>query len=158
MTTKVRGIAFILLGLAALAAGSSRVPFHAMGIPLGAILLLLGASAFSNAGQLARALRPLVKASVRVEVWGAPLPGSTEGVFEIDSVLAYGAGLLFYLRPAGGGPRSLLKVAQPSAQRLEGGNVEIDGARYVSWAGTKLKRIEGTTAPALMLRRTGPNS
>src|SRR6266487_2447600 len=110
MTAKTRGIALLLLGLAALAVGSSHVPFHAMGIPLGALFLLFGASAFSNASQIARTLRPLVKSSVRVEVWGAPLPGSTDGAFEIDSVSAYGAGLLFYLRPAGGGARSLLKV------------------------------------------------
>ncbi|MGZ5475857.1 MAG: hypothetical protein ACXW29_05390, partial [Thermoanaerobaculia bacterium] len=89
---------------------------------------------------------------VRVEAWGMPLPASSEAIFEIDSVAAFGAGLLIHLRPGSGGRRrSLLKVAQPRSASVGEGRIEIGEAAYVSWAGTKIKRATGTNVPALKL-------
>jgi hypothetical protein len=146
-----RGILFTVLGLAGLAAALLASQWRFASIGLAAVFLLLGGTAFSNATQIARSLRPFVKASVRVEVWSAPLPASSGAVFEIDSVSAFGAGLLIYLRATPGGPRSLLKVAQPGSARLEEDRIEIGEASYVSWAGTKLKPALDSTAPALVL-------
>ena len=86
-----------------------------------------------------------------------PLPASGEPIFEIDSISAFGAGLLIHLRAASGGPRSLLKIAQPGSARLEGDRLEIGQAAYVSFAGTKLRPAAGKTEPALVLfRRADP--
>ncbi|MGZ8829248.1 MAG: hypothetical protein ACXW2Q_02605, partial [Thermoanaerobaculia bacterium] len=106
----------------------------------------------SHANRLAGSLRPFLKKSVRVEAWGMPLPASSEAIFEIDSVAAFGAGLLIHLRPGSGGRRrSLLKVAQPRSASVSEGRIEIGEAAYVSWAGTKIKRATGTNVPALKL-------
>ena len=73
-------------------------------------------------------------------------------MFEIDSVAAFGAGLLIHVRAAAGGPRILLKVAQPHAAIVREDRVEIGNAAYVSWAGGRLKRNVDPHVPALVLR------
>lgn len=156
MNLKIRGALFIIFGLAGFAAALLNTQFHFLGVGVAVVCFLIAGTVFSKAYQLANSLRPFVKKFVRVEVWGIPLPASSEAIFEIDSVSAFGAGLLIHLRATSGGPRSLLKVAQPKSARLEEGRIEIGEAAYVSWAGTKLKPAVGTNMPALAFL-TWPN-
>ena len=81
-----------------------------LGIVAGALFLLLGGTVLNTANQLSHSLHHLEKKTVRVEVRGMPLPASDGGVFVIDSIVAFGEALLIHLRPASGGPRTLLKV------------------------------------------------
>ena len=101
-------------------------------------------------GGITDLLRPFVKKSVRVEVWGVPLADST---FEIDSAYRFGAGLLIFLRSASGGRRTLLKVAQPKSASISEDRVEISDARYVQWAGRKLERTAGIIAVVIAVQR-----
>ncbi|MDQ2979516.1 MAG: hypothetical protein M3R62_09855 [Acidobacteriota bacterium] len=151
MTFKVRGIVLGILGLAGLAIALLNVQFRFLGLAVGFIFLFLAGTVFSKASRIANSLRPFVQKPVRVEVWGLPLPASGEALFEVDSIAAFGAGLLIHLRATSGGPRSLLKVAQPGSARLEDGRIEIGEAAYVSWAGTKLKPGVGGRVPAVVL-------
>ena len=89
---------------------------------------------------------------MRIEVWGNAIPDASQPLFEIDSISAVGAGLLIQVRAAAGGPRILLKVAQPHAATVEDARVEIDDAAYVSWAGGRLKRSSDAHVPAVVLR------
>jgi hypothetical protein len=57
--------------------------------------------------------------------------------------------LLIHLRPAGGGERHLLKIAQPKDFHVAPDHLSIGQAAYVSWAGTRLPRQD--TRPALHL-------
>ena len=148
---RIRGILFTLLGLTGIAAALLNAQWSLPGIGVGLVFFFLAGTTFSRASQIARSLRPFVKESVRVEVWGVPLPASGESVFEIDSISAIGAGLLIQLRATSGGRRSLLKVAQPGSARLEEGRIEIGEARYVSWAGKKLRPAVGKKLSALVL-------
>ena len=148
---RMRGILFVILALAGFAVASLNTQWHLLGVGVGLVFFFLGATAFSQAAQVASSLRPFVKESVRVEVWGVPLPASDGAPFEVDSIAAFGAGLLIHLRATPGGPRSLLKVAQPGSVRLEESRIEIREAAYVSWAGTKRKPAVGKRMPALVL-------
>ena len=122
-----------------------------------ALLLFMIVALFAAATLLGRAnrnrklIKPFVKSAVRVEVWGAPLVGTGE-VFEVESVLAFGVGLLIRLRPAAGGRAAILKVAQPSVATVERGRVAIGTAAYVSWGGVKIKRAAGAVGPAVVMR------
>ena len=145
----LRGIVFVLVGLASLVIAVLIAQFRFVPIAIGFGCLVVAGSMFSNAGQLAPSLRPFVKRPVRAAVWGAPLPAPTAPRFELESVSAVGAGLLLYLRAIPSGPRTLLKVAQPGSARLDGSRLEIGEARYVSWAGARLKPQVGK--PALVL-------
>ena len=148
---KWRGIFFAICGLAALAVAIFNPHLHLLTVGVAFACFLIAGSVFSNANRLAGSLRPFLKKSVRVEAWGMALPASNEAIFEIDSVSAFGAGLLIYLRPGSGGRRSLLKVAQPRSASVSEGRIEIGEAAYVSWAGKKIKRAAGTNVPALKL-------
>lgn len=151
MNLEIRGVLFTILGLAGLAAALLNPQFRFLGVAVGVIFFFLAGTGFSKANQIAISLRPFVKKPIRVEVWGMPLPASGEAILEVDSVKAFGAALLIHLRATSGGPRTLLKVAQPKSSRLEEGRIEIGEAAYVSWAGTKLKPAVGTNMPALVL-------
>jgi len=120
-------------------------------ILVAAVLLFIAGTANSKATRISRSLRPFVKRAVRMEVWGNAIPDSSGRVVEIDSIAAFGAGLLIYVRAASGGPRILLKVAQPHAATVREDRVEIDDAAYVSFAGGRLKRSSDTHVPALVL-------
>lgn len=148
-TFHLRGIAFFAAGLAALMIAVLVTPFRFVAVIIALLAFLFGGTALSNAGRLATSLAPFVKRSVRVQVWGAPLPDSDDALFEIDSIKAVGAGLLIHLRRNSGGARTLLKVAQPGPARVEEEDVEISDARYVSWAGTRLKPDSGHPAVVL---------
>lgn len=82
-------------------------------------------------------------------VWDAPLPGSGDAHYEAVSIVAFGAALLIHLRAVPGGPRILLKVAQPGSGRVEGNRLELADARYISWNGTRLPRSAGIAALVL---------
>ena len=151
MTHRIRGIGFVVLGLAGLAGALFDARLRLPGVGAAVIFLFLASTVFSRASRIAASLTPLVKKSVRVEIWGLPLPAPGEVMFEIDAVSAFGVGLLIHLRAIPGGPRSLLKVAQPGPAKLEEGRIEIGEAAYVSWAGTRLKRAVGNMAPAVVL-------
>jgi hypothetical protein len=116
-----------------------------------AVLLFIAATFNSKATRISRSLRPFVKRSVRIEVWGNAIPDSSGPLFEIDSIAALGAGLLIHVRAASGGPRMLLKVAQPRTATVREDRVEIDDAAYVSFAGGRLKRSVDTRLPAVVL-------
>ena len=113
------------------------------------IAFFIAGTALSKATRFKKLLRPFVKRNVSVEVWGAPVPDSSRPLFEIDSISAFGAGLLIHLRASNGGPRVLLKVAQPVSASVHDDRIEISDAAYVSFAGTRLRRA--ITAPALSL-------
>lgn len=147
----LRLIAFLAVGMAALAAAMLTTQFRFLAVFIAAVAFLLGGTAFSNAGRLARSLAPFVKRSVRVKVWGAPLTATDDSPLEIGSIMAAGAGLLIYLRTGPNGKRTLLKVAQPGSARVEADRVEISEARYVSWGGTKLQPAAGHPAVVLSI-------
>jgi hypothetical protein len=154
---RVRGIACAILGVAGFAVGFLCPQFQLPGLGAGVIFFFLAASSLSTAAHLARALAPWVNSCVHIEVWGRPLPDSSEKRFEIDSIVAFGAGLLIRVHEtASGGSRSLLKIAQPRSGSLGPDRVEIPDARYVSWAGRKLPPDTETKMPALVLTRLIP--
>jgi hypothetical protein len=122
-----------------------------MWILAAAALLLVAGTANSKAMRISRSLRPFVKTIVRVEVWGNAIPDSSRPMFEIDSIAVFGAGLLIHMRSTSGGPRMLLKIAQPRSATVLEDRVEIRGAAYVSWAGGRLKRSVDAQVPAVVL-------
>jgi hypothetical protein len=146
----VRGLLFILLGLAGIGVGLLAGEFRFFGTAVAMFSFFLASSLLGKAGRLAAALQPLVGSTVRVEVWGTPFPAAS-ATFDVDSITGFGAGLLIHLQPASGGRGSVLKVAQPRSERLEGDRIEIGAAAYVQWAGTRLKPPAGTSAPALVI-------
>lgn len=115
------------------------------------IAFFIAGTALSKATRFKKLLRPFVKRNVSIEVWGVPVPDSSRPLFEIDSISALGAGLLIYLRASTGGPRVLLKVAQPVSATAHEDHIEISDARYVSFAGMKLKRAGGSNAVDLIV-------
>lgn len=145
----VRGLAFLALVLATISAALLTSQFTFIAVAISAVAFLLAGSVLSNAGQIASSLRPFVRRSVHVAVWGQSLPATDAAAFQVDSIRALGAGLLIHLRPGLGQPHTLLKVAQPSAARPEDDRIEIAKARYVSWGGVKLK--PNAAHPALSL-------
>ena len=115
-----------------------------MGIALTFIRALFGK------GPIVSALHPFVGHAVRVMVWGAQI--IDESPLIVDSVRSFGAGLLIFIRRGAGGPRTLLKVAQPKHLSVVDGRVEIAQARYVSWGGRKLTMTPGVAAVTIERR------
>ena len=130
---------------------SLAVPMAFMWILVAAALLLVVGTANSKAMRISRSLRAFVKKVMRVEVWGNAIPDSSRPTFEIESIAAFGAGLLIHVRATSGGPRILLKVAQPRSVTVLEDRVEIHAAAYVSWAGGRLKRSVDAQVPAVVL-------
>lgn len=135
-------------GLAAIAAAAmtGKSGFLALGV----LLLLPVATSLGQAGRLAASLRGFERRPVRAIVWGAPLPSAatTAVALQVDSIGAVGAGLLIYLSDSARS-RTLLKVAQPRAWRVEDGRLVIGEAAYVQWAGKRLARSDGVAAVVL---------
>ena len=150
-TNHTPGVLLVALGFAGAILAAVAPQFRLVGLGMGLVGFFGASTLFGTAGRIARSLRPFIGRTVRVEVWGTPLPGSDGNVFEIDSVLAAGVGLLIYLRPASGGPRTLLKVAQPTSARWNADDLEIGAAGYVSWADRKLKPIDAMHRSAVVL-------
>jgi len=147
----VRGIAFILLALAGFWVGLQGGEYRPFGAGFALLGLFFAATFLGRAGRIAVALRPVVGRTVRVQVWGAPLPGSGELLFDASAIIALGAGLLLHLQPESGEAGAILKVAQPGAENLGDERIEIGTAAYVQWAGRKVERPPGSIAPALAL-------
>lgn len=145
-----RGALFVVLGLIGVAIGLNAAEYRPFGVALAMLSFALGASLLGKAGRLSAALRPLVGRSVRVEVWGEPLPGPHDGLFDVESITGIGAGLYFRLAgPDDSG--GILKIAQPDAETLADERIEIGAASYVQWARKTLARPADTRAPALAL-------
>lgn len=116
------------------------------------IAFLVAGTAMSGANRIADSLAGFVGKRVAVDVWGAPLPASGDGHLVVESVTAFGAGLLIRLRAGADNPGVLLKVAQPRADMVSGELAEIHEAAYVSWAGTRLTRGARGQAPAVTIK------
>ena len=101
--------------------------------------------------QLARAIEPVIRQCTRGEVWGAPLFATRDVIYEVESVSGLFAGLKLCLRPASGGDRRVLKIAQPGGVTVETGRLQIVHARYISWGRVKFKPARGEAKPALVL-------
>jgi hypothetical protein len=143
-----RGAFFLVLGLIGVGIGLNAAEYRPFGVALAMLSFALGASLLGKAGRLSAALRPLVGRTVRVEVWGEPLPGPHGGLYDVESVTGIGAGLYFRLAgPDDSG--GVLKIAQPDAEALADERIEIRAASYVQWARKTLARPAGTRAPAL---------
>ena len=150
-SNRARGIVVAAAGAAGLVLASSVPRLRPVGLTLGLLFLFLAGTAFGRASGLATSLRPFVGRPVRVEVWGASLPGSGEARYEVASIMAFGAALLIHLRAVPGGRRILLKVAQPGSGRVEDNHLEVADARYISWNGTRLPRSVGVAALVLAM-------
>ena len=147
-----RGVVFVILGLAGVWVGVQAAELRVFGVALAMLSLFLASSFLGRAGRLANALRPLVGRTVRVEIWGMPPPGAHDALFDVNSITGFGAGLIFHFLPESDGPGTVLKVAQPGAERLEDSRITIGTAAYVSWDGKKVEPPAGTTAPPVALR------
>ncbi len=147
---KLRGVLFAILGLASVAAAVRTTRFNFLAIAAGLLFFLLAATSLSNAGRIAASMRHVVGKAVRVQIWGEALPTAGASLI-VHSILAASAGLLLFLKAPPDGPRMILKVAQPTSWRLEGGNLEIDAARYVSFRGVKKRKITGKPALSLTI-------
>jgi hypothetical protein len=145
------GAFLVFLGLALAAAAFVSSRDRILGPILGLPLIYFGGSILGRTGRLARSLQAFVNNSVRVEVWNAPLPASDGASFRIDSVTLLGVGLWIYMRSIPGGPRTKLKIAQPTALRLRGGHAEIDFAGYAQWASARVKSPQGKRAPGTIV-------
>jgi len=149
MSSTIRGTLLALAGVAALAVAALVPALRPTALVVALLSLFLAGTSLSRATRIAGSLPPLAKTPVQVLVWGHALPGET--ALQVDSVRSFGAALLLHLRPAEGGARRLLKVAQPGPGRVGPGRLEIAEARYISWAGTKLPRDAERQQPALIL-------
>jgi len=103
------------------------------------ILFLAGANLFGPVSRLAGELSPLKGKTVRVKVWGTELG---DAGFEVKSIRALGAGLHLYLRPLPNGPVTHLKIAQPRGTVVGATGAEITTAKYIQWAGRKIRKPE----------------
>ena len=113
-TLNWRGFVFVFLGLAGVWVGLQAAEYRPFGVALAMFSFFLAGSFLGKSGRLAAALAPLVGRTVRVEVWGMPLPEAGDALFDINSITGFGASLLLHLLPESGGPGSVLKVAQPA--------------------------------------------
>lgn len=149
MSSTIRGTLLAAAGVTGLAVAALIPAFRQPALVVALILLFLAATSLSRATRIAGSLPPLANRPVQVQVWGNALAAET--ALEVDSIRAFGAALLIHLRPAGGGARHLLKVAQPGPGRVQPGRLEIPHAAYISWAGTRLHRDVERQQTALVL-------
>jgi len=89
--------------------------------------------------------------NVCVQVWGLDLDASPGSRFTVHAVQAVGPGLHVYLRPVPNGSPIHLKVAQPLGTEISNVGFEISKAKYVQWAGSKIKKVEGEMALKLIV-------
>ena len=153
------GLPLILLGVASgILWMSGRWPYPFAPV-IALFLLLIGTTLLiSKVGQLARRMRPLLGKNVRVQVWGSDLADSPGSRFTVHAVQAVGAGLHVYLRPVPNGSPKHLKVAQPLGTEISNVGFEISKAKYVQWAGSKIKKVEGEMALKLIVNDESPTS
>lgn len=132
--SRMLGAVFGLVGLGALATLSLA------GIGVAVVAFLVAGTAMSGANRIASSLVGFVGKRVIVDAWGAPIPVTGGSYLVVESVTAFGAGLLIRLRVGADGNGVLLKMAQPRAATVGDEIAEIREAAYVSWGGTKLTR------------------
>src|ERR1700694_2791883 len=151
------GLALVLAGAAlGVLWMSGRLPHP--GAPVVALFLFLaGTSLFSKVSGLAEKMRPLLGKNVRVQVWGSDLPGNPGSRFAVCPVRARGFGLHVLLRPWLDGGPTHLKVAQPRETTIGDAGLKIGEAKYVQWAGTKIKKVEGEMALVLIVNGGSPD-
>ena len=146
------GLPLILLGVTSgILWISGRWP-HPFALVVALFLLLTGTSLFiSKVGELAKRMHPLVGKNVRARVWGLDLAGSPGSRFTIYAVRALGAGLHVFLCPLPDGSPIHLKVAQPLGTQISNVGLEISEAKYIQWAGSKIKKVQGERALKLIV-------
>ena len=118
--------------------------------------LLLVASRISHAGRLAAALHDLPFRVVQVQVWGTPLTLGHDTGFRVETVRAFGAAVLIWLRPLSEGRPILLKIAQPRPALMQGQTIEIRQARYVQWNNRQLPPVADSPAVKIEVRPEQP--
>jgi hypothetical protein len=144
MYPKFVGIAVVFAGVAlGIVWLSGRIAHQFLPV-LALLLFLAGISFFGKTNQFAQRLQPLVGRSVRVLAWDSELPGHSAATFIVQSVRALGAGLHLYLRPLPQGAPIHLKIAQPRAATVDDAGVTIREAKYVQWAGRKVRKSQAT--------------
>ena len=151
MRRRVLGILFVTIGMAGFAIALVNPSFGTIGVVLGLGSFFAAGTLFGKGHKVVTALQPFVSKLVRVEIWGVEPPSLSNGSYRIDSMSAIGAGLHIFLQAVSGGPLTDLKVAQPERMKLEDGRFEVPEAAYVSLSGRKLKPIDGTKEPALVV-------
>ncbi len=145
-----RGALFVVLGLIGVGLGLNATEYRPFGVALAMLSFALGASLLGKAGRLSAALRPLVGRTVRVEVWGEPLPGPPDGLYHVESITGIGAGLYFRLAgPDDSG--GILKIAQPDAEAFADERIEIRRGVVRPVGPQDAARPADTRAPALAL-------
>jgi hypothetical protein len=147
----VRGVGFVVLGLAGLWVGVQGGEYRFFGPVFAMFGFFFAATFLGRAGRIAVALKPLVGRTVRVEVWGAPLPGPDGALYDVNTIIALGSGLILHLLPESGEAGAILRVSQPRDESLADERIEIAAAASVRWAGRRLERPAGTAAPAVVL-------
>jgi len=142
-------IAAAAVAVAALVTAAVTSRFAFVGIALVPLFFL--ATSFGQPARLTESLRAFVGRRASVRVWGEPLSPGRDGVFEVASVKALGAGLHLYLRGKSPAAPTHLKVAQPRDVAIAPTEVVIGKAAYVQWAGRKLKPAPGAKALVIVL-------
>ena len=119
--------------------------FKFLPIAVAVLCLMLVATSLSKAGHFAIDLQSFEGRSVRVGVWGTPIRDGDSTALHIESITAFSAALLIFVRSASG-KRILLKIAQPTTAEIGAQKADITDARYVSWGGKKLPNAVGLPA------------
>ena len=149
--SKPIGFFLLILGFSGLACFPLGPPFGLLGLGVGSLCLVTALGILGRSGQFARALGPFVGKSVRVEIWGRPLPG-LEGVIQrVDSIAPLGLGVWIYLHPVSGGTSLKLKIAQPVSLTLGPGKAELTFAGYAQWDSRRVKDANGRRAPGTVV-------
>src|SRR4051812_5512562 len=149
------GLALMVVGVAAGVLWASGHVLHPFAPVVALLLFLAGASFFGNVSAYAEKMRPLVGKNVQVWVWGSELPGHPGSKFRVHSVHAIGVGLHVYLRASPADSPTHLKIAQPGETTVGDTRVEIGAAKYVQWAGKKIKKAKGEKALVLVVCSDG---
>lgn len=142
--------AFTLAGIVGLSSAVLWSPARFIGIGIAIFCFFVAATLLAKARSMVAPLAALVRQTVKVAIWGSPLPEVNDSGFEVVSVRSLSAALLVHMRPRSGGRTALLKIAQPDGFVDHGGAMEVMNARYVSWAGKKLTPAPGI--PAVIFR------
>ena len=133
------GVVFIVSAIALAAAWNLQGLGRPFAPWIALILFLFGANYFGPVSRLAGQMSSLKGSVVRVKVWGKDLE---DREFEVKSVSGLGPGLHLYLRPLPNGPVTHLKIAQPRGAVVGETGAEVTTAKYIEWAGKKIKRPE----------------
>ena len=115
------------------------------------LALLLLATSFSEAGELAEAIQGFLHHTAEVHVWGIALPVPDRATITVTSVKALSAALHVFLQVSPSASSTHLKVAQPSRAQVLPRRLTIESAAYVQWAGKRLPRVAGLPALTISL-------